>query len=167
MSAALALVNNITQPVIEEAAVERAVIAMKEIIPDAEGFVLFEPDATESGGIPAGVAEIYGTTNNTGYIFMVTSYGYGGEIKLICGIDPDGKIIKTKILAHNETRGLGTKVFDIFGKELDESEEKTISFVKNTDAVAGATITSNAYKNGILDAFAAFEIITKGEEPYE
>jgi electron transport complex protein RnfG len=158
ISGALALVNNITRPVIEEAAAERAYIAKREIIPEANDFILL----IEMEGMPKTVTEVYETDNDTGYIFLVDAYGYGGEIKLICGIDPDGRLIKSKILAHTETQGLGTIVFD--RAVIYEGED--INFVYSLDAIAGSTITSNAYKNALTDAFAAFELI-KGEEYYE
>ena len=153
MSGLLAAVNNITYPVIEEAAAERAEAAMREIIPEADGFFLHE-----GGGLPETVAAAYFTANNAGYIFIVNTYGYGGEIRLICGIDPDGKIIKSKILSHAETQGLGTIVFD----RAVGYEGQDIDFAYGLDAIAGSTITSNAYKSAILDAFAAFEIMEGG-----
>ena len=149
MSGALAAVNHLTQPVIEKAAAERAETARREIIPEADDFILLDLD-----GLPKTVIEAYGTANNTGFVFMVLTSGYGGEIKLMCGIDPDGKIIKSTILAHGETQGLGTVVFD----KASEYEGKDNN-LDGIDAVAGATITSNAYKNGILDAFDAFDIV--------
>ena len=160
MSGALAVVRSITQPVIEAAANERAEDAMREIIPEADEFVLLESNTEE---LPKSVTEIYGTANNTGYIFTVVSNsGYGGEIKLICGIDPNGEIIQITVLEHSETKGLGTKVFD---KAVEyEGKDKNLEGI---DAIAGATITSNAYKNAILDAFSAFEIVNitgEGEE---
>jgi electron transport complex protein RnfG len=151
ISGALALVNDLTHPIIEEAANERAEIARKEIIPEAEEFILIEAE-----GAPKAVREIYGTSNNTGYIFVVvTNKGYGGDIKIICGIDPDGKIIKSAVLAHTETQGLGTIVFE--RAVIFEGLNKNVA--AEIDALAGSTITSTAYKNAILDAFEAFEIV--------
>ena len=151
MSGALALGNSITQPIIEEAAAERAENARRDIIPEADGFELLEIE------MPGGVTEAYRATNGTGYIFMVSAYGYGGEIKMICGVDPAGAIIKSTVLAHNETQGLGTVVFDRAGEYEGRSN------LENIDAIAGATITSNAYKNGIADALEAFKIIEGAE----
>ena len=105
VSGALVIGNGITQPVIEKVAVERAETARKEIIPYADAFVLLDV-----GGLPKTITEVYGTTNNVGFIFVINTSGYGGEMKLICGIDPDGRIIKCMTLAHSETKGLGTLV---------------------------------------------------------
>lgn len=36
--------------------------------------------------------------------------GYGGNIEMLMGIAPDGKILSTLITAHNETPGLGANI---------------------------------------------------------
>jgi len=149
MSGALAFVNNVTHPVITQAAAERAEQAMRDIIPGADGFV-----ALSREGLSASIKEAYGTTNNTGYIFIVTTPAYGGEMTIICGIDPNGLIIKSLTLAHTETKGISDPVFnmqpDYIGKDKN---------LDGIDAISGATITSVAYKNAVLDAFTAFEIV--------
>ena len=43
-----------------------------------------------------------------------SSKGYGGEIKLIVGMKPDGTIVNYEVLDHKETPGLGTKMVDWF-----------------------------------------------------
>ena len=156
ISGLLAFGNSVTEPIIVRAAAERAENARKEIIPDADEFVLIETEK-----LPASVTEVYGTTNGVGYVFMITSPGgYGGDIKLICGIDPDGKLIGSAVLDHKETQGLGTVVLDRAG--VYEGMDKTLA--ATVDAISGATITSRSHQNGILDAFEAFDII-KGANP--
>ena len=152
VSGALALSHSLTQPVIAEAAAGRAEKARREIIPGADGFVLIETEH-----LPKTVTGVYKTANNTGFIVMVSSLGYGGEIKLICGIDNNGKIIRTMVLANNETRGLGTPVFD----EPHSSQYwgKDANGIESIQAISGATISSTAFKDGIRDAFKAYEII--------
>ena len=149
MSGALAFVNDITYPVITEAAAERADQAMRAIIPGADGFVSLDRD-----GLPSSIKEAYGTSNNTGYIFIVISPGYGGEMTIICGIDPNGLIIKSLTLAHTETKGISDPVFNMqpeyIGKDVN---------LHGIDVISGATITSVAYRNAILDAFSAYEIV--------
>ena len=152
VSGALAVVNSFTQPVIEIAAAKRAYEARRDIIPQADDF-----ETLEVYGLPKSVTDVYRATNNTGYIFMVTTIGYGGEIKIICGITPDGKVIKAKVLEHSETQGLGTPIFEephasqYWGSDKNQIEQ--------VEAISGATITSNAFKYGIRDAFTAFEIV--------
>lgn len=43
-----------------------------------------------------------------------TSKGYGGEIRLIVGMKPDGSIVNYEVLEQKETPGLGTKMVDWF-----------------------------------------------------
>ena len=159
VSGALAVVNKYTHPVIETAAAERAAAARKEIIPNADSFELLTIDSFRDDGIfPRTISEVYRATNDAGYVFMVLSPGYGGDIKLICGIDNDGRIIRTSVLAHTETKGMTDAVFQ------DPHESQYAGKDKNLDgitAITGATISSTAYKNGVRDAFIAFEIISK------
>ena len=158
VSGALAVSNNLTRPVIEAAAVERANAARKSIIPDADGFELLNMESLRNeSSWPRRITEVYRTTNNTGFIFMITSTGYGGDIKYICGIDMNGKVINTTTLGQSETQGLGTKIFA--EGHSGQYKGKDAYGIEDVEAVSGATITSNAFKNGIRDAFAAFEIV--------
>ena len=149
VSGVLAIGNAVTQPVIREAAAQRAEAARREVMPHAEDFVLIEAE-----GLPKTITEVFGTTNNVGFVFMISVTGYGGDIKIICAIDPDGIIIKTVTLAQTETAGIATPVFD---QEIQYRGKDR--YLHGIDAVSGATITFNAYKNGIRDAFEAFEIV--------
>jgi len=153
VSGALALVNNLTQPIIENAAAERAALARKEIIPQADGFELVDAE-----GLPRTVTEIYKTTNNTGYVFMVSVRGYGVDpIRLICGIDMNGRVIRSQVLAHDETQGLGTPIFE--EPHAGQYWGNDRNGIEQIQAISGATITSVAYKNAIRDAFTAYEIV--------
>lgn len=150
MTGALALSNAVTRPVITEAANRRAEEAMKEIIPQASQFT---PILRED--FPGSVAEAYAADGGgAGFIFIVLPSGYGGEITILCGIDPEGKMLKSAVLAHTETQGLGTLVFD----KAHQYEGKDQN-LHGVDAIAGSTITSRAYRNGIQDAFEAFEMV--------
>jgi len=151
VSGALALVNELTNPVIENAAAKRAAAARKEIIPEADGFELLHIE-----GLPRTITEIYRATNNLGYIFMMSVQGYGGRINMICGIDNNGRIIKTQVLSHTETKGMTDPVFSYPHESQYIGKDKNLLGI---NAVSGATISSNAYKKGVSDAFAAFQLI--------
>lgn len=156
VSALLAIGNNFTQPVIAAAAAGRAGELRKEIIPQADGF-----EAVPLDNLPAALTAVYRTTNGAGYIFFVTAMGFGGEVKLICGIDPDGKVIRTAVLEHSETPGFGTPVFheshasQYWGRDRDG--------IENVAVVSGSTVSSLAMKSGIRYALEAFDIITTQE----
>ena len=153
ITALLAVTHSFTSSVIAKAAQERAEAARAEIIPEADGFELVETE-----GLPATVEEVYKATNDTGYIFMLSTIGYGGEMKLICGIDNDGKIINVKTLEHKETKGMGSKTAeDPFRSQFVGKDEN----LKGVDSITGATISSKAYLGAIADAFTAFNIVTE------
>ncbi|MCL2057142.1 MAG: FMN-binding protein [Oscillospiraceae bacterium] len=145
----LSISDMVTRPVIDEASAIRAEEARKEIMPNAGEFM---PIYAE--GFPNTITEAFEAANNAGYIFIVTAKGYGGNIVIMCGIGPDGRIIKTMTLAEMETRGLSTPVFEMEGEYTGKDKS-----LEGIDAVTGATITSNAYMGAVRDAFAAFEIV--------
>ena len=152
ITALLALTNSATEPVIKKAAQERAEAARAEIIPDADGFELLEVE-----GLPENVDEVYGTTNDVGYIFMLSPMGYGGEMNLILGMNNDGTIIDVNTLKHSETKGMGSKTAEEpFRSQFRGKDEK----LEGVDAITGATISSKAYLGAVADAFTAFNMIT-------
>ena len=154
VSGALAIMDNITHPVITSAAAERAQVAMIAKIPDATGFEPLDPGDFE--GIPSSIKEIYRTSNDVGYIFIAAVNGFSGDITVICGITPDGKIIAASTLAHTETKGIGTIIeqesfLDPF-KGLDNR-------LAGIDTVTGATISTRAFIHAIEDIHIAYAIV--------
>ena len=59
----------------------------------------------------------------------------------------DNHIYKIKVVSHSETQGIGTVALEQLPAEI--IAEQSI----NVDVVSGATITSNAIKNAIINAF--------------
>jgi Na+-translocating ferredoxin:NAD+ oxidoreductase subunit G len=46
----------------------------------------------------------------TGLAYEIRGTGYAGEIKLMMGVDAEGRILGVRVLAHKETPGLGDKI---------------------------------------------------------
>lgn len=157
VSGALAVVNTFTQPKIEKDAAMRARQEMEKIIPQADDF----KELNDIENLPRTITGIFRAENSAGnalgYLFMISSAGYGGDIKLICGIDNAGKIIKTQVLSHTETKGMTDPVFSDPHQSQYAGKDKNLEGII---AVTGATVSSTAYKNGVRDALAAFEIVT-------
>ncbi|MCL2276730.1 MAG: FMN-binding protein [Treponema sp.] len=151
VSGTLALVNNFTAPVIQIASAARAAEARRQIIPSADDFELIVVE-----GLPRTITEVYKAAGNAGYIFMITIPGYGGDINMICGIDVFGKIIRTRVLSHTETKGMTDPVFSEPHESQYHGKDR---YLLDIAAVTGATISSNAYRNGVRDAFTAFELV--------
>ena len=152
VTALLAYINSVTAPIISAAEQKAAQEARLEVMPGAADFEPVETDAE-------GVTEMY-KADNGGYVIMLTVKGYGGDIRLICGI-LDGKLTKLKTLSHSETSGIGSKVVDNASGYSDNYIGKTEQDYADVDSVTGATISSTAYKKAIAEAFAAYDEATK------
>ena len=152
VTALLAYINSVTSPIIAKAEQEKTEQAMSEVLADADGF-----EKLEIENLPDRVTEVYTATNGSGYVFMLTTKGYGGNMKLICGMKSDGTIEQCKTLSHAETSGLGSKTAeDAYRNQYIGKTSDTLSEV---DAITGATISSTAYKNAIEDAFKAYDMV--------
>ena len=109
----LAVVNDITKPIIAERERLKAIEAYQEIIPEADDFEDFSSDEMKS--LRANHPKIEKVViakkdgNNLGYLVTSNGGGYGGNITVISGII-DGKIVQIKILKHKETPNIGAKV---------------------------------------------------------
>lgn len=150
MSGLLAATNNVTAPIIEEAERKANEEARMEVMPQADGFekVILE-------GLPASVTGVYRAANGAGYVFSLTTTGYGGKntLKMTIGIDMDGKITDTKVLSHSETAGLGSKITtDAFRGQFPGKDAN----LDGVDNISGATFSSNYYRAAIADAYTAY-----------
>lgn len=94
--------------------------------------------------------------------------GYAGEIRLLVGIQPDGRISGVRVTGHRETPGLGDYI------EIDKSpwirtfENKSLSYPHAVDwkvrkdggqfdYMAGATITPRAIVKAVKQALSFFQ----------
>ncbi|MBQ6378012.1 MAG: RnfABCDGE type electron transport complex subunit G [Prevotella sp.] len=94
-----------------------------------------------------------------------TTGGFGGDLKVLVGFDPDGKILGYTLLEHTETPGLGAKADkwfqkgekgDIIGK--DPKEPLTVSKDGGqVDAITASTITSRAFLLAVNNAYNAYK----------
>lgn len=153
-SALLAWVNGITEPIIRDAEDAIAAEARREVLPEADDFTAVDAALPDNSF----VTNVYEANNGAGYVFMITCNGYGGKntMNLICGIDPDGKIVATRTLSHEETAGLGSKTTEDDFRSQFVGEDASLS---NVDTISGATFSSNYYIEGIKSAFEAYELV--------
>jgi len=94
-----------------------------------------------------------------------TTGGFGGDLKVLVGFNPDGQILGYALLEHAETPGLGAKADkwfqkgekgDIIGK--DPKEPLTVSKDGGqVDAITASTITSRAFLLAVNNAYNAYK----------
>jgi len=103
----------------------------------------------------------------TGVALRVTGQGYAGAIDLVMGVDPSGRILGVRVLAHKETPGLGDHIdatkddwirhFD--GTSLGAPPEDQWAVKKDGgvfDQFAGATITPRGVVKAIRSGLHLF-----------
>ena len=100
------------------------------------------------------------TGNGTYMIEIKTSGNYTADtpIVMLVVIDAEGKILDAQTVSHNETPNFGgLKLED--GALNSEFIGKDETAIGEVDVKNGATITSTAYKNAILNAFSVVKIL--------
>ena len=126
------------------------------IMKNAEGREITVYRATKEGKVTGVAYEIFGS-------------GYAGQMKLMLGVDVDGKVLGVRVLAHKETPGLGDKIevkkgdwiLRFNGLSIGNPPVEKWKVKKDGgifDQFAGATITPRGVVNAIrkgLEFFAA------------
>ena len=57
-----------------------------------------------------GIVDMVGKPRSQGVAFQMIAKGYGGDIRLLLGVDADGRLLGVRVLSHAETPGLGDKI---------------------------------------------------------
>ena len=156
VSGLLGATNSITAPIIAENARRAADEARIELLPEAtDGFEMVE------GVEMDGVTEVYKAKNGVGYTITAFGKGYGGNVNYMVAFDNDGKIVNLKVLSHEETAGLGSKIEnpEFLAKFKGTDKELTSGDI---DMIGGATISSNASLDAVNTARKAFNQYAKG-----
>ena len=154
-AALLGFTNAKTAPAIAAAEEEAARQLRQAVLPDATEFADLTKDKLSDELAAMGVTGIYEGDNGTGYV--VTAQAYGGAVVGTVGFDPDGKILRVEANVSTETQGVGSKV----GVQ-ENMLEKFVGLSGDVSGVqlkSGATLTSNAVRNGVNAACAAVAAI--------
>ena len=152
MALLLAGTNTITAPIIEKNSAAAANEALLQVMPEGLGFEEVDLSAYE---LPATVTKAYKESSDKGYVVELTTKGYGSDFVIMCGVSADGVVTGAVCLSSNETLGKEKEYGETFtGKNADE--------VESTDTIAGATMTTAAYKSAVKDALNAAIILGGG-----
>ena len=183
---ALGAVHGITKEPIARQEVLAKEAAYKEVFADAESYETVEmtdelagqlrssldSEGYKAQSIDEVVDAVDGSGNSLGYVItVITSEGYGGDIKFSMGIQADGTMNGISILSISETAGLGMRAnTDEFKSQFVGKNTDQIVYTKNgasadneIDALSGATVTTNAMTNGVNAGLCAFRVMKGGE----
>ena len=170
---ALALTDSVTKAPIKDRAIEDKMASLGQVIPSGihdNNPVIDAITLANDEGKPTTVYRAMKAGAVTGVAYEVdASGGYGGPIKLMLGVDPEGKLLGVSVISHKETPGLGDKISPAKSDWLSRFTGLSIGNppvekwkVKKDggqfDQFSGATITPRAVVGGIrhgLEFFAA------------
>lgn len=163
----LSLINEFTKDRIAAAAEQEQKAALEKLIPGAD---FAELNLSDYSGIDKSIEKIFEAKKDgatEGYAVIASPNGFGGAVRLLVGINAkDLKITSVLRLGDSETPGIGSKA--LVQKYLDKYAGQTgvIEFSKNAgtgvQAIAGATITSEAVRKGVNAALAAAKAVKGG-----
>ncbi len=142
--------------------------------------LFFDSDVSESlltipaphelpGSEDALVYRVYSGATPVAALFVVSARdGYAGAIRLLVGVDIDGKVTGVHVLEHRETPGLGdrvessksdwTKQFD--GRSLGDPQVGAWKIKRDGgafDQLTGASVTPRAIVKAVRETLSFFE----------
>ena len=155
MAAALAGVNGVTKPIIEQLTAEKTQKAIEAVLPGGGQEIDFP-------AVDAGVTVNRVYKGENGYAVEVAPIGFDNAVTMMVGVDFQGKVLGIDIISHTETAGLGavaaasTSAGEAFrGQFAGASGSVSVSKDGGSiDALTGATITSRAVCAGVNAALA-------------
>lgn len=164
-AACLGSVYEFTKKPIELSNLNKKLKAIRQVVPEFNN----NPDR-EMFRLPASEGDsldIYPARKDSILVgYAVNTYsreGFSGNITLMAGFRPDGKIVNITVLEHKETPGLGSKMSESWF--LDQFKEKnpadfSLRVKKDggpVDAITAATISSRAFCDAVQKAYNTIE----------
>ncbi len=174
--ASLGFMYELTKGPIEAAKAAKQQAAIKEVVPgfnNNPGDEMYELTSKEGFALKLFPAKKDGELIGVA-IESMTNKGFGGNIKIMVGLKPDGTLINYQVLEHKETPGLGTKMADwfksdkgnqnILGKHPKKNNLTVSKDGGEVDAITAATISSRAFLDAVRVAYETYTE-NQGDQP--
>ena len=89
-----------------------------------------------------------------GYIAIGEASGYGGPLEMAVAVSPEGEVIGAVVASHKETPSWMTRIVenDFFSSLIGKSYSERFSIGEDVDGITGATYTSRAIAEAVLEA---------------
>ena len=175
---ALTLVNGVTEERIAANKREAIKQMLASLFPEMADFAhaeesglysLFDASAVTTDE-ETGETHILSGFPPIGYAFMTDGRGYGGKIGILVGLEVDRAVRGIRIISHQETPGLGAKITALdFLDQFAGLSTGELAIRRDggaVDAITGATISSRAVAEGVVQGIAGMSAILEaaGEE---
>ena len=146
----LAVVNAVTEEPIARNERLKADGSRIAVIGDYD-FEALQTDTTGYDAIQSVYAALDDDGQTVGYVYELSSRGYGGDVVLSVGIR-DGAVSGVSVASHAETKGLGTADEAPFLQCFVGLSQADAA--QGVDAMSGATVSSNAVRGAVSQALA-------------
>ena len=171
MGGILAFVNHLTEGPIAEQKAKALADGIKEVLA-CDNLTVTATDTVKQNDAKGKELTyiIYQTKdahgNELGAAVESTTGGFGGDLKVLVGFDPEGNILGYTLLEHAETPGLGAKADKWFqkgekGDIIGKSPAEPLTVSKDggqVDAITASTITSRAFLLAVNNAYNAYKV---------
>ena len=162
----LGFVYELTKGPIEQAKIKKQELAISQVVPTFDNKPMADSDTVKIGEkdeiifFPAKSGEeLVGVAVKT-----FSDAGFSGRITIMVGFKPDGTIVKTSVLSHKETPGLGDKMSKKKSKWSNQYSDKNPKDFNikvkqdggEIDAITASTISSRAFSEAVDLAYAEF-----------
>ena len=170
MGGILAYVNHLTEGPIAEQKTKALADGIKSVMGADDVIVAYTDTVKQNDAKGKEITYIIYQTKdakgqNLGAAVESTTGGFGGDLKVLVGFDPEGKILGYTLLEHAETPGLGAKADKWFqkgqkGDIIGKSPADPLTVSKDggqVDAITASTITSRAFLLAVNNAYNAYK----------
>ena len=163
----------VTKEPIAQAKIAKTISALARVLPAFDNDPAAEKQMIDMDGFPVTVYTAKRGEETVGYaVRTTTKQGFSGEIHLLVGFLPDGKIHNIQVLQHTETPGLGSKITDpnnalvvVFrGNSPADLQMSVRKDGGDIDAITASTISSRAYIDAVERGYKAMRIISKTDK---
>jgi electron transport complex protein RnfG len=159
-------VYEVTKEPIAQAQLAKKTNAIKDVVPEFDNSPIDDKYTADSDVGPLNMypakkdGKLIGTAIET-----MTNQGFGGTVKLMVGLLPDGQINKIEVIEHTETPGLGDKMEKNKSNFIKQFEGKNPAQFKlvvkkdggDVDAITAATISSRAFCDAVKRAYNVYK----------
>ena len=169
MGGILAYVNHLTEGPIAEQKTKALADGIKSVMGADDVIVAYTDTVKQNDAKGKEITYIIYQTKdakgqNLGAAVESTTGGFGGDLKVLVGFDPEGKILGYTLLEHAETPGLGAKADKWFqkgqkGDIIGKSPADPLTVSKDggqVDAITASTITSRAFLLAVNNAYTSY-----------
>lgn len=155
----------LTKEPIAQQRLMKANAALLVIFPEATSFEEVDTEQMDESARPLAAFKVLAGEASIGAAVRAKGEGgYRGAVEVVVGFAADGSVIGVQVGQNDETKGIGTRAFE--PAYLDQFVGNAASDIASgsitIDAVSGATLSSNAVKDGVTKAAAAYNQLAEG-----